>query len=180
MQSLTPSFTLLVSSLLAASCASGPSVRPGEETLARGGELAGELPERALKVDGNTVSVWGITEVPDGSRLQLAFSGVDAITRAELLKAVRVRVQSSMSDLENGSARSLELTTVERVAGLLEHAGPLPHGWSRVRKERAVVLRLWARLSVSREALEAALQAPLAGVGRTPGEFVAGLELSAK
>jgi hypothetical protein len=133
----------------------------GEDVLERGGELAQAHPERAaVAVTANTITVWGITEVPDGSRLQMALAGVDAITRAELLKAVEVRVISVETDVESSdpSHRSLTLETVEAVDGVLPRAAPMPHGWARVRRGDEVVLRLWARLEVSRESVEAALR----------------------
>ena len=161
----------------AASTANSPALGRTEETLARGGELAGEAPDRSIRIDGDSVSIWGTTEVPDGSRLQLAFSGVDAIARAELLKAVRVRVQSLMVDVESNDpkARSLTLTTTESVSGVLDRAGPLPHGWARIQRGDEQIIRLWARLRVSRAALEAALREPLASSGHDASTFVAGL-----
>ncbi len=133
----------------------------GEEVLERGGELAQAHPERAtVAVTASTITVWGITEVPDGSRLQMALAGVDAIARSELLKAVEVRVTSAETDVESAdpSRRSLTLETVEAVEGALPRATPMPHGWARVRRGDEVVLRLWARLEVPRESVEAALR----------------------
>jgi hypothetical protein len=145
--------------------------------LERGGELAEGWPQRSLELTAEVVRVWGISEVPDGSRLQLALSGVNAITRAELLKAVRVRVQSVLADARSEDAQRLSLSTTESVAGVLDRAGPLPHGWARIRRGDEVVLRLWARLEVPRPALEAALRAPLASAGADARGFVSGLTL---
>lgn len=131
------------------------------DLLERGGELAQAHPERAtVAVTADTVTVWGITEVPDGSRLQMALAGVDAITRAELLKVVEVRVTSTETDVESSDPRhrALTLETVEAVDGVLDRAAPMPHGWARVRRGDEVVLRLWARLEVPRESVEAALR----------------------
>jgi len=166
--------------LLALRCAAerAPAAFPGEQVLERGGELQGERPERALEVTPEWVRVWGLSEVPDGARLQLAFSGVDAITRSELLKAVRVRVTSLLLDRESNESgrRSLLVVTSEQVSGLLDRAGPLPHGWARIRQGDRVVLRLWARLDVRRSALEAALRSTLRA--RTDASaFVNGLGL---
>lgn len=173
--------------LLALGCASAPPQAtglPGEEVLERGGELREQWPERSLEVTEERVRVWGISEVPEGSRLQLALSGVDAITRAELLKAVRVRVQAVLLDVESSAAQrgaagpeTLSLQITESVSGMLDRAGPLPHGWARIRRGDRVVLRLWARLDVQRSALEAALRAPLSRAGRDAGAFVRGLTL---
>jgi len=147
--------------------------------LARGGELRDDRPERAIDVGREWVSVWGITEVPDGVRLQLALSGVDAITRAELLKALRVRVQSLVTSMESTDPKThgVEVATAESVTGLLDRAAPLPHGWARVRRGKHLVMRLWARLTVRRADLEAALGAPLANTGRDVAELIDGLAL---
>jgi hypothetical protein len=174
-------------SLLVLGCASAPgqdaapAALPREEVLERGGELGHERPERALEVTAELVRVWGISEVPDGSRLQLALSGVDAITRTELLKAVRVRVQALLVDVQSSTSdgRSLSESTTESVSGVLDRAGPLPHGWARIRRGERVVLRLWARLEVRRATLEDALRAPL-GAGLAASELVSGLTLSAE
>jgi hypothetical protein len=81
-----PAFILL-------GCAHASPAPLGEEVLDRGGELADiQAERRTVEVTGSTVTVWGLTEVPDGSRMQMALAGVDAITRSELLKAVQVRV----------------------------------------------------------------------------------------
>lgn len=159
--------------------AQGPLLH-GEELLERGGELGSEWPERSLELTAELVRVWGVSEVPDGSRLQLALSGVDALTRAELLKAVRVRVKSVLLDVASADAerRVLTLQAVESVSGVLDRAGPLPHGWARIRRGEVVVLRLWARLEVRRSALEAALQAPLDSAGGDARGFVSGLALA--
>ncbi len=153
---------------------------PGEEVLERGGELRAERPERALLVTREWVSVWGLTEVPDGSRLQLGLSGVDAITRSELLKAVRVRVGAVVTDVESTDPRrrSLLVETTERVSGLLARGQPLPHGWARIRRGERVERRLWARQDVRRAELEAALQEPLEGSGAEVRGFVGGLVLA--
>jgi len=83
-----PAFILLA-------CAHASPASRGEEVLDRGGELADIRAERrTVEVTGSTVTVWGLTEVPDGSRMQMALAGVDAITRSELLKSVQVRVPS--------------------------------------------------------------------------------------
>lgn len=185
---LVPSAAAL---LLVLSCGAGaaPGQRsaasaalPGERVLERGGELREQWPERSLEVTPDVVHVWGVSEVPDGSRLQLALSGVDAITRSELLKAVRVRVQAVMQDVESDDPerRSISLRTTESVAGVLDRAGPLPHGWARVQRGQNVVLRLWARLTLPRSELEAALRGALASSSADASGFVTGLVLTPK
>jgi hypothetical protein len=147
--------------------AGGPGKPGAEEILERGGELGDVLqPERTtLTVTPSTVTVWGLTEVPDGSRMDVAFAGVDAITRAELLKAIEVRLAGSVTSVESSdpSRRSVVVETVESVDGVLARSGPLPHGWARLRRDGAVVIRIWARLALPRAALETSVRAALAG-----------------
>jgi hypothetical protein len=148
--------------LLLLACAhAGPR---GEDVLERGGELADVQVERLpVVVTATTITVWGSSEVPDGSRVQMAFAGVDAITRSELLKAVQVRVASVVTDVDSTDPgrRSLTVETMETVDGVLSRAGALPHGWARVRRGNDTVLRIWARLEVPRAQLETAVRSLL-------------------
>ena len=113
-----------------------------------------------VTVTSDLVTVWGVLEVPDGSRLQAAYAGVDAITRAELLKVLRVRVAGVVVSVE--STKPEEKTafehTFEAVEGVIRHAGAPVHGWQRVLHGDAVHLRIWARLSVPRRELERSLE----------------------
>jgi hypothetical protein len=174
-------FSALVSVLwLACAHAGAPRGPRGEEVLERGGELANVQAERAtLTVTATTVTVWGLTEVPDGSRMQVAFAGVDAITRAELLKSIQVRVAGVVTSVESTDPhrRSVEVETVEAVDGLLSRSGPLPHGWARLRRDGGVLIRLWARLEVPRASLETTVRSVLAqrGAAADPADIVGGL-----
>jgi hypothetical protein len=56
--------------------------------------------------------------------------------------------------------------TVEAVSGALNQAGPLRHGWARVRRGEKIVLRVWARLDVQRTTLEKAIGAAVARAGQ--------------
>lgn len=165
---------------LCLACAHASGTKPrGEEVLERGGELADNRAERAtVTVTPTTVTVWGLTEVPDGSRLQVAFAGVDAITRSELLKAIQVRVAGTVTSVESTdpNRRSVVVETVEAVDGLLTRSGPLPHGWVRVRRNGEVVIRIWARLEVPRAALETSVRSVLSRRGQgDPAAIVQGL-----
>jgi hypothetical protein len=140
-----------------------------EEVLERGGELADADAVRAtVSVTADRVSVWGMSEVPDGSRMQMALAGVDAITRAELLKAIEVRVSDVVTSVESSdpARRSVVVETVEAASGALGETGPLAHGWARVRRGDKIVLRLWARLDVPRTVLESAIRAAVARAGQ--------------
>jgi hypothetical protein len=154
--------------VLALGCAH-PGARGGGDILERGGELADVVAERSVvTVNSSTVAVLGLTEVPEGSRWQMALAGVDAITRSELLKAVQVRVSSVEADVESTdpAQRSIAIETVEAVDGVLAHAGPMTHGWARVRRGDEIVVRLWARLEVPRVTVEGAVRAVLERRGK--------------
>ena len=150
-----------------------------EEVLERGGELADADAVRAkVSVTADRVSVWGMTEVPDGSRMQMALAGVDAITRSELLKSIEVRVSGVVTSVESTdpARRSVVVETVEAVSGALSSAGPLAHGWARVRRGDKIVLRLWARLDVARTVLESAVRAAVTRAGQgDPAAIIGGL-----
>lgn len=132
--------------------------------LERGDTLADvRVEEMTAHITESTVSAWGLLEVPDGSRLQTAYAGVDAIARAELLKLVRVRVAGVMVSVDSSdpARRYAYERTVEAVAGSLRRAGNVQHGWARVRQAERIVLRVWAQLTVPRADVEAALAASL-------------------
>jgi hypothetical protein len=159
---------VLVPTVLAVACAhAGPT---GEQVLERGGQIAYIRIEHApVEISSTTITVWGTSEVPDGSRMQMALAGVDAITRSELVKAVQVRVASVVTDRESTdpARRSITVETFEAVDGVLAQAGPLPHGWARVRRGNDTVIRIWARLEIPRAALEGAVRSLLERRGKT-------------
>jgi hypothetical protein len=130
-------------------------------TIARGDELADvAVDAMAVRIEARSVSSWGMLEVPDGSRLQAAYAGVDAIARAELLKLVRVRVADVMVSVDSTdpTRRDAYERTIEAVAGSLRNGGEVQHGWARVQRGSGIVLRVWARLTVARAEIEAALR----------------------
>jgi hypothetical protein len=147
-------------------CQHAGSATPYGRVLARGGELgAVSLDDTNVTITDSTVTVWGVIEVPDGSRLQATYAGVDAIARAELLKLIRVRVADVMVSIDSTDPlrRAAHEHTVEVVGGALRHAGTPRHGWERVLRGEQIMLRVWARLRVPRAELERALQT--AGTG---------------
>jgi hypothetical protein len=157
-----------IPAVLAMACAH--AAQSGENVLERGGELADiRIEHAAVELSATTITVWGTSEVPDGSRMQMALAGVDAITRSELLKAVQVRVASVVTDVESAdpARRSITDETYEAVDGVLAHAGPMPHGWARVRRGNDTVIRIWARLEVPRATLETAVRSLLERRGKT-------------
>ena len=169
-------FVLLLGCGHAAPVATGPALS-GEEVLERGGELADVDAARAtVSVTADRVVVWGVAEVPDGSRMQMALAGVDAITRSELLKAIEVRVSGVVTSVESSdpAGRSVVVETVEAVSGALNPAGSLPHGWARIRRGDKIVLRLWARLDVPRTVLEGAIRAAVARAGQGDATAIIG------
>ena len=133
-------------------------VPPGEEILARGGTLdATTLPNRPVEVYPDRLVAWGITEVPANSRLQMAKAGVDAITRAELLKYLDVTVASAMEDLmrsgPDGDEQRIRLAVAEAVRGALPGGPLIQHGWARLVRPEGAILRVVGRLEVDREFL---------------------------
>jgi hypothetical protein len=109
------------------------------------------MPARNIEVLEDALVAWGMTEVPAGSRMQAALAMVDAITRAELLKFVRVGVGSMQVDVEvvDGTVthQQIEVITAEVVQARLPAATLIQHGWER----DDTVLRLVGRLEVTRE-----------------------------
>jgi hypothetical protein len=148
--------------------------------LARGGELAEVTVDMTkVTVAESTVTLWGVIEVPDGSRMQAAYAGVDAVARSELLKLIRVRIADVMVSVESTEpARRVALEhTFEAVSGVIRHAGIPQHGWERVQRGDQVVLRVWARLSIPKADLKSALEAAhTAGDVELPARIIEGLE----
>jgi hypothetical protein len=134
---------------------------PGEELLERG-DVLGEVapPAASILIAQDHIEVWGIMEVADGSSVQAAYAGVDAITRAELIKAVEVRVASLALDRDSidPAVREITETTLETVRGRLVAGVPLEHGWQRIRRGGSTLLRVIARLSVPRAELRSTLE----------------------
>jgi len=132
------------------------------DTLERGGVLAHvQVEDMTVRISDTTVSTWGLLEVPDGSRLEAAYAGADAIARAELLKLIRVRVAGVMVSVDSTdpARRAASEYTVEAVQGTLRRAGSIQRGWARVRQDARLSLRVWSQLTVPRADVQAALQA---------------------
>ncbi len=127
----------------------------GDDVVARGGELRVEdMPAAGVQVTETGIVVWALTELPGNSRMQAAHAAIDAITRAELLKYFEVRVASLMEDFASDKAQRIKLTTAEAVRGKITGSAPIRHGWVKARSEGEIVLRLVARMQVSRSMLE--------------------------
>jgi len=143
-----------------------PPLEPGEVLLGRGGELALEgRPAATVGGEGENLVAWASTEVPGNSRLQAALAMVDAIVRAELLKAVQVGVASvetvDASSGAGGDKLAASSAASEVAKGLLPNL-PIPqHAWLKVRRDNAEILRLYARLEVNRAAVTTAVQQAL-------------------
>jgi hypothetical protein len=153
--------TILAFALCLLACRTQATASFGH-TLERGDTLADvRVEDMTVQIGESTVRAWGLLEVPDGSRLAVAYAGVDAIARAELLKLVRVRVAGVMVSVDSSdpARRTAYERTLEAVAGSLRRAGSTQHGWARVQQGERVVLRVWSRLSVPRADVEAALVA---------------------
>ncbi len=130
----------------------------GDDLVARGGELrVEEMPAAGVQATEEGLVVWAITELPGSSRMQAAHAVIDAITRAELIKYLEVRVASLMKDVATDDAQRIELTTAEAVRGKITGSAPIRHGWVKVRSEGDIVLRLVARMDVPKAMLENAI-----------------------
>lgn len=140
-----------------------------EVVISRGGELKDERPEfSGLKVKQNDIVVWGMVEVPADSRMQAAIASVEAITRAELLKAIQVSVASLAIDVSSSQEGQTQIinSCAEAVSGTLAQAGPMPYGWAQIAREGEKILRLWAKLSLPKHVLQQALGQALNSTSR--------------
>lgn len=162
---------------LALGCHHAASTDPWGRVLERGGELADvSLDQQKVTVTNSTITSWGVIEVPDGSRLQATYAGVDAIARSELLKLIRVRVADVMVSVDSTdpARRDAFEHTIEVVGGTIRHAGIPRHGWERVQRDKQVILRVWARLDVPRAELDSAMRS--AGDLELPADMLEELE----
>ncbi len=149
---------LLLSLLL--SCAAAPIGKPaptaegtGEQVLERGGELPVPDPRDATSGrDGGTLFAWAQSEVPGSSRLQAALALVDALARAELLKIVQVDLTATAevrSSSDNGrESGSASFATLEKARGVVAQAAPPQHAWVKLKRDGALILRVYARAAV--------------------------------
>jgi hypothetical protein len=148
--------------------------------LERGGELSEVTVDMTkVTVTPHAVTLWGVIEVPDGSRMQAAYAGVDAVARSEFLKLIRVRVADVMVSVESTepARRTAFEHTFEAVGGVVRHAGTPQHGWERVQRGDQIVLRVWACLRIPRADLEDALRAARTADNlELPGRFLEELE----
>ncbi|MEL6759959.1 MAG: hypothetical protein AAFP04_06110 [Myxococcota bacterium] len=126
------------------------------------GQVYGELelpPSDTLVYSDGHVEAWAMTEVPASSRRQAAFAMVDAIARAELLKVLRVGVESVALDYEtNLGELELQQISSESTAGVVLEAGPSPHGYRFLRRDGEDKLQVWTRLRVPVEMVSSSVQ----------------------
>jgi hypothetical protein len=152
----------------AAAQAQKAPLEPGEVLLERGGELQLDgAPPATLRFVGDDVEAFAQTEVPGDSRLQAALAMVDALVRAELLKSIQVGVAAvdtaTQTSSANTQAQASSSAAAEAVKGVLPKL-PLPeHGWVKVKRDGAVLLRLHARIKVARATIAGALQGAVGG-----------------
>jgi hypothetical protein len=123
---------------------------PGEEVLAKGGEIDGP-PAQSVEQNDTLVVAWGFSEVPPKSRLQAAFALSDANARAELVKFVRVQVEDSLKSNSTATQEEIESVTREVAHGLLPALSPAQHGWRRLKRGDEQVLQVWSRLELPKE-----------------------------
>ncbi len=154
-----------------AACAAPRAGAAAEELLERGGDLSLiDADKTGVFVDTTSVTAVGMTEVPGTSRLQAAYALVDAVTRAELAKAVAVAITSLELDItRSDAAPELERSETEATRALLPRLSSMTRGYARVRRGDEVVLRLWARAEVPRAALLEVVTDVLRARGREAG-----------
>lgn len=134
---------------------------PFGTTLARGGALAdADVTDMTTEITHDSVSTWGVIDVPDGSRLQAAYAAADALARAELLALIRVRVAGVMVSVDSSDPahRQASEHVVEAVSGVLRNAAVTEHGWARVDQHARARLRVWSRLRVPRADVAATIR----------------------
>jgi len=84
--------------------------------------------------------------------MQMAQAGVKAITRAELLKFVRVSVLSAMRDAtQSDGTTTVEHQTLETVRERLPGFAPVAVGWVEVERDGKRLLRLLGRIEVTKQ-----------------------------
>lgn len=138
-----------------------------EVVVDRGGEL-GSLTslEPTIRLEGDTLVVTGMSEVPGDSRLQAAYAMVDAITRSELAKSIAVHVVSLDTDRSTGSGETaIAMYQAEATRALLPLLPQAAHGWQKVRQADGVILRLFGRLRVPIADVKKGVAAMLTGRG---------------
>ncbi len=153
-------------------CQRGPAA-PFGRVLEHGGQLGDvAVKDTTPRITREGVTVWGVIEVPDGSRIQPSYAAADAIARAELLRLVRVRVAGVMVSVDSTDPARQQAYehTMEAVDGSLRAAGDIQRGYQRVLRGADIILRVWSRLSVSRADFEAAFVS--AGKPELPQAFL--------
>jgi hypothetical protein len=150
--------TIFLVAISSISCASSGTSTAGGDVVARGGPLRPEsMPAANVTVGRDAIVVWAVTELPGNSRMQAAHAAIDAITRAELLKHLEVRVASGMADVASDELQRIKLVTAEAVRGRLAGSVPIEHGWVKLRRPDRIVLKLVARMVVPKTVLEKAV-----------------------
>lgn len=145
----------------AAPATSAPAKPTPVRISSRGGTLE-------VTVEAPTATVWRgeslelttSADYPGDARLQAAEAGTAALARAELGRLIRTTLVSSTVERSTTDTPETQVTQIEVAVSraLLPHV-PMPTtGWARLETAQGSVLRVWARVSITRDALRAAIR----------------------
>ncbi len=102
-------------------------VGDGPKTLA-------QLPQETVTIaaDGEHMIAWGMVELPEKTRLQIAYTMADAAARSELAVFLRAQVSERMNDFESATQTRIEFYSREqasaRIAGGVMKHYTMPRG----------------------------------------------------
>ena len=117
-----------------------------------------DYPLKSTQPSSDRFVVWAEAEFPGESRLQAAYASVDAIVRAEFLKAFKVRVASLMKDLQTEAGQHIELQTFEKVNADIRGHLKIKHGWAKFKRDGKIVLRVIASAEVAKNRVRSSLK----------------------
>ena len=81
--------------MVLAACAGTSPTRELSPAESRGGTLdVRNMPTRPIRVEGEHLEVWGMSEVPANSRLPASYALNDAVVRTELAQFIRSEIVS--------------------------------------------------------------------------------------
>lgn len=127
----------------------------------RGGTLEVTLdPPPASVWRGETLELTASADYPADSRQQAAEAGTAALARAELGRLIRTTLVSSTLERSTTQSPATEITQLEVAVSraVLPHIAIPTTGWARLATAEGEVLRIWARITISREGLRAAVR----------------------
>ncbi|MBN1961963.1 MAG: hypothetical protein JW841_13540 [Deltaproteobacteria bacterium] len=160
-----PKFYIFITAAAILACSNSAQVRTNsgndESTsiLATGGDQSLFNHNLAtIIIDDNNITVFGAIEVPGNSRLQAAFAMIDAVTRAELAKAVAVSIVSLEIDVQSDTAKP-KITNLQSETTNIFTAkfSPMQRAWQRIQRGDENILALRAKTQISRKIFDQAV-----------------------